>query len=70
MRAVRFHCAHDIRVENVPDPSNMGASQMIVKPMWCGICGTDLHEYQAGPIVVPTEPHALTSEQIAKLLQE
>jgi len=39
MRAVRFHCAHDIRVENVPDPSAMGANQMIVKPIWCGILG-------------------------------
>ncbi|MFC7627684.1 hypothetical protein ACFQVB_07955 [Paraburkholderia humisilvae] len=46
MRAVRFHCAHDIRVENVPDPTGMGADQMIVKPLWCGICGTDLHEYR------------------------
>ena len=68
MRAVRFHCAHDIRVENVPDPTSMGASQMIVKPLWCGICGTDLHEYQAGPIVVPTEPHALTGAKAPQVL--
>jgi (R,R)-butanediol dehydrogenase/meso-butanediol dehydrogenase/diacetyl reductase len=29
---------------------------------WCGICGTDLHEYEAGPIFIPTadRPHPLT----------
>ena len=68
MRAVRFHCAHDIRVENVPDPTTLGATQMIVKPLWCGICGTDLHEYQAGPIVVPTEPHPLTGAKAPQIL--
>ncbi len=29
-----------------------------------GICGTDLHEYYAGPIFVPTEPHPLTHQQM------
>ncbi len=29
-----------------------------------GICGTDLHEYYAGPIFVPTEPHPLTHQQL------
>ena len=29
-----------------------------------GICGTDLHEYYAGPIFVPTEPHPLTQQQM------
>jgi (R,R)-butanediol dehydrogenase/meso-butanediol dehydrogenase/diacetyl reductase len=29
-----------------------------------GICGTDLHEYYAGPIFVPTEPHPLTGAQL------
>jgi len=29
-----------------------------------GICGTDLHEYYAGPIFFPTEPHPLTHAQV------
>ncbi len=28
---------------------------------WCGICGSDLHEYVAGPVFIPVnEPHPLT----------
>lgn len=30
----------------------------------CGICGSDLHEYVAGPITVPEEPHPVTGEQL------
>ena len=26
-----------------------------VKVDWCGLCGSDLHEYQAGPTSIPTE---------------
>jgi len=29
----------------------------------CGICGTDLHEYAHGPIVIPVTPHPLTGAQ-------
>jgi (R,R)-butanediol dehydrogenase/meso-butanediol dehydrogenase/diacetyl reductase len=37
-----------------------------VEVEWCGICGTDLHEYLEGPIFVPTPeaPHALTGESL------
>ena len=34
----------------------------------CGICGTDLHEYMAGPIVTPVEPHPLTGAQNPQIL--
>ena len=33
-----------------------------VKPAFVGICGTDLHEYLAGPMLTPTKPHPLTHE--------
>jgi hypothetical protein len=26
----------------------------------CGICGTDLHEYNNGPFLIPSRPHPLT----------
>jgi len=61
MRAVRFHAAKDIRVEDVPAPSNkLGAHDVLIKPLVTGICGTDLHEYIAGPIVTPQKPHVYT----------
>ncbi len=60
MRAVRYHAKGDIRVEDIDAPGEPGPGQLLVEPLWCGICGTDLHEYTAGPIVTPSEPHPLT----------
>ena len=57
MKALRFHAARDLRVEDVPEPNGLHPTQVVVAPRWTGICGTDLHEYVAGPIVTPVEPH-------------
>ena len=68
MRAVRYHAARDIRVEEIPEPSGLGHGELLVRPRFCGICGTDLHEYVAGPIVTPSEPHPLTGAQNPQIL--
>jgi (R,R)-butanediol dehydrogenase/meso-butanediol dehydrogenase/diacetyl reductase len=60
VRALRFHAAHDIRIEEVAEPGAPGPGEVVVRVVTCGICGTDLHEYLAGPIVTPVEPHPLT----------
>ncbi len=40
-----------------------------VKVHWCGICGSDLHEYVAGPIFIPVDaPHPLTGAQAPIIL--
>jgi (R,R)-butanediol dehydrogenase/meso-butanediol dehydrogenase/diacetyl reductase len=68
MRAAVFYDAKDIRIEDVAAPTEVGPGQVLVRPFWCGICGTDLHEYAAGPIVIPTEPHPLTGAQAPQIL--
>ncbi len=68
MRAVRFHAAHDIRIEDVPEPGALGPYEVLLAPSLVGICGTDLHEYLAGPIVTPTEPHPLTGATNPQIL--
>jgi (R,R)-butanediol dehydrogenase / meso-butanediol dehydrogenase / diacetyl reductase len=60
MLAARFYDKGDIRVEDVPVPSINAADDVLVEVAYCGICGTDLHEYLVGPIVTPTSPHPLT----------
>ena len=52
MKAARWHAARDIRVEDVPEPE-AGPGEVKIKVAWTGICGSDLHEYLAGPIFVP-----------------
>ncbi len=69
MRAVRFHAAKDIRVEDVAEPSDeLAPDDVLVEPFCTGICGTDLHEYIAGPIVTPAEPHIYTGAQNPQIL--
>ena len=65
MKAARFHAARDIRVEDVAPPGEPGPTQVLVKNQFCGICGTDLHEYLGGPIFIPTAPHSYTGGQAA-----
>ena len=55
MLAVRLHGNSDLRVDQVPEPDAAGPGQVRVEPQWCGICGTDLHEYAHGPLYTPAE---------------
>jgi (R,R)-butanediol dehydrogenase/meso-butanediol dehydrogenase/diacetyl reductase len=69
MKAVRFHAKGDVRVEDVPAPSQpLGEHEVLIKPLVCGICGTDLHEYLAGPIVTPVTPHPLSGATNPQIL--
>jgi (R,R)-butanediol dehydrogenase / meso-butanediol dehydrogenase / diacetyl reductase len=68
VRALRFHGAKDIRIEEVSGPPDPGVGEVVVRVAACGICGTDLHEYSAGPIVTPVEPHPLTGAQNPQIL--
>jgi len=68
MKAAVFHGEHDIRVEEVGDPSGPGPGEVLLRPLWCGICGTDLHEYAMGPIVIPSSPHALNGSVLPQVL--
>lgn len=61
MRAAVWHGRHDIRVEDVPLPAEPPPGWVQIRVHWCGICGSDLHEYLAGPVFIPVEaPHPLT----------
>jgi (R,R)-butanediol dehydrogenase / meso-butanediol dehydrogenase / diacetyl reductase len=53
--AARLHGNRDLRVEEMPAPGTPPAGQVRVTPVWCGICGTDLHEYAHGPLYTPAE---------------
>src|SRR5882672_10400809 len=69
MKAVRFHGQRDVRVDDVAAPAApLAADDVLVKPLVCGICGTDLHEYVSGAIVTPTEPHAYTGASNPQIL--
>ncbi|MEP7089274.1 MAG: 2,3-butanediol dehydrogenase [Nocardioidaceae bacterium] len=64
MKAARFHGPKDISISDVPEPE-LRAGAVAIDIAWCGICGTDLHEYLEGPIFIPAKghPHPLSHEQ-------
>ncbi|MET1038314.1 MAG: alcohol dehydrogenase catalytic domain-containing protein, partial [Aeromicrobium sp.] len=68
MKAAVFHAHHDIRIEEVADPGSPGPGEVLLRPSWCGICGTDLHEYAEGPIVIPAKPHPLNQSVLPQIL--
>jgi (R,R)-butanediol dehydrogenase/meso-butanediol dehydrogenase/diacetyl reductase len=68
MRALRFHNARELCVENVSEPGSPGPGEVLLRPLMCGICGTDLHEYTDGPIVTPASPHPLTGAELPQIL--
>ena len=42
--------------------------ELLLEVAFCGICGTDLHEYIDGPIVTPVDPHPLTGATLPQIL--
>jgi (R,R)-butanediol dehydrogenase/meso-butanediol dehydrogenase/diacetyl reductase len=63
MKALRWYGKKDLRVEDIPEPS-AGNGEVKIKIEWCGICGSDLHEYEAGPIFIPNDaPHPVTGDK-------
>lgn len=63
MKAAVYYGPEDIRVEKV-SKGKVGPEDVRIDVAWCGICGTDLHEYLGGPIFVPEEPHPRTGKRL------
>lgn len=64
MKGGVYYGQRDVRIEDVPS-GTVGATDVRVDIAACGICGTDLHEYAAGPIDTPgDEPHPITGETV------
>jgi (R,R)-butanediol dehydrogenase/meso-butanediol dehydrogenase/diacetyl reductase len=61
MRAARWYAPRDVRLESVPEPQ-VAPAEVVVRVEWCGLCGTDLHEYTHGPVLIPSRPHPLTGK--------
>ena len=63
MQALRYHGREDLRIDDVPEP-HAAPGEVVLEVAWCGICGTDLHEYLTGPNIITREPHPATGEML------
>ncbi|MXN89786.1 zinc-binding dehydrogenase [Flavobacterium sp. Sd200] len=63
MKAARWYAAKDIRVEQAEIPV-AGKKQVKIEVKFAGICGSDLHEYSHGPMLIPVDkPYSLNGHQ-------
>ena len=65
IRAARFHGQKNITIDEIPEPG-LRPGAVEIEVAWCGICGSDLHEYLEGPIFIPPpgRPHPLSGEEL------
>lgn len=62
MKAAKWYGRNDVRIEEVSEDYVLKPNQVRLKVFFAGICGTDLHEYNSGPISIPVKkPHPLTN---------
>ncbi|MBP3041574.1 2,3-butanediol dehydrogenase [Bacillaceae bacterium Marseille-Q3522] len=63
MKALQWYGVRDLRIGDIEEPA-VSKNKVKIKVEWCGICGSDLHEYTAGPIFIPYEtPHPLSNDK-------
>lgn len=68
MKAALWYNKNDIRVEEIDEPK-VTKGNVKIKVKWCGICGSDLHEFLGGPIFIPVgQPHPLSKNEAPVVL--
>lgn len=67
MKAAVWYGREDVRILDLPEPV-VAQEQVKIRVRWCGICGSDVHEYRAGPMIIPKKPHPLTGKSTPIIL--
>ncbi|TFG91015.1 MAG: hypothetical protein E4H15_06610 [Syntrophobacterales bacterium] len=64
MKKAVYYGVRDVRVDEVAEPE-AGIGEIKVKIKYCGICGSDLHEYLHGPFPESPFGHEVCGEVVA-----
>jgi (R,R)-butanediol dehydrogenase / meso-butanediol dehydrogenase / diacetyl reductase len=63
MKALRWHGPRDLRLVELVEPV-LQTGEVRVSVAYCGICGSDLHEYVDGPHAIPVDcPHPISGRR-------
>lgn len=68
MRALTYHGAQDVRVDNVPDPAIQDEDDIILRVTATAICGSDLHLYHGK--IPQTEPGDIFGHEFMGVVEE
>jgi (R,R)-butanediol dehydrogenase/meso-butanediol dehydrogenase/diacetyl reductase len=69
MKALVFHNVGDIRYEpDWADARAPGQGEVRIATSWCGICGTDIEDYERGGVVPLDKPHPLSGRMAPLVL--
>ena len=63
MKALVYHGNSDVRYQDVDDPAP-GDGDALIRIDYCGICATDLEEFQFGPKFIFDQPNPLTGKMM------
>jgi (R,R)-butanediol dehydrogenase/meso-butanediol dehydrogenase/diacetyl reductase len=61
MRSAVWYGREDIRILDITEPI-VKTGQVKIEVRQCAICGTDVYEYQKGPMIISKNPHPLTGK--------
>jgi (R,R)-butanediol dehydrogenase/meso-butanediol dehydrogenase/diacetyl reductase len=64
MKKAVYHGIRDVRVEQVEEPEP-GPGEAKIRVVYCGICGSDLHEYLHGPFPRSPFGHEVCGEIVS-----
>ena len=68
MKSAVFYGKHDLRVEESPMPS-IGAGEVLIKVMACGVCGTDVHIFEGDKGAADTVPPTILGHEFAGVVE-
>ena len=69
MKALVFYNIGDIRYEeNWPEPKEPGEGEVTIAVASCGICGTDMEDYEKGGVIPVDQPHPYSGKKAPLVL--
>lgn len=69
MRCARFYGKHDMRVEEVDDPT-LGDRDVLIRVKACGVCGTDVHIYEGDQGAAEVTPPTILGHEFSGVIEQ
>ncbi len=64
MQALVYHGRRDIRLEDFPEPAELGRHEVRLRVKCAALCHTDFNEYLHGPLYIAQTPHPRSGRSI------